>query len=70
MVPFISLDDGSNEVDGCLNALANLFCLLPDFYPCLNYKLSPHDKSRSGTTRSTAPYEWDGPYANDVPHPR
>ena len=69
---FISLDDGSNEVDGCLNALANLFCLLPDFYPSLDYKLSPHDKSRSGTTSINSPAVVANGMAhmrNDVPHP-
>ncbi|MFN6338860.1 MAG: beta-ketoacyl synthase N-terminal-like domain-containing protein [Cyanobacteriota bacterium] len=69
---FVSLDTGSNDIDGYLNALSHLFCLLPDFRPNLGRRLPP-------LLRHPSPFETPTPAAtvsngmaymlHDVPYP-
>ena len=69
---FISLDDGSNEIDGLLNALANLFCLVPNFSPNFGCDLPPHVRKNSPfdvNRRSATVSNGMAHMLNDVAHP-
>ena len=68
----VSLDDGSNEIDGYYSALSHLFCLIPNFRPDLGRHLPP-------LLRQPYPFESPAPSATvcngmahmvgDVPFP-
>jgi acyl transferase domain-containing protein/acyl carrier protein len=69
---FISLDDGSNDIGGYYNALAHLYCLLPDFCPSLGRAIIPSArqfKCNESSAPSAIVNNGMAYMASDVPYP-